>query len=332
MAGEKYHIIVDINNKNDPRAIMLSFINPGKRVLDAGCACGDFGVLLKSAVNATSIIGIDVEKDSLDIAKDKKVYDELIHANLDNFKFHDEIKDKKFDYIVFADVLEHLRNPVNTLKLCQRALAPQGKILVTIPNVSHSSIKSNLLVNDFTYTELGLLDSTHIHLFTFNSIAKELAMAGLVIDEARFTFANKYAWQPNNPYDALPNAVKEYIFSDIHSFVCQYVLSLSVSQAEQSDLFRYNIAKLSPPEHYFPDLIVKYKNKSLEEVRKNRSLLLEQSLFDINGKIESLQEGNKEAERKFARNFEKMKKKNYIITIVTLLNLALIFTVICLLI
>lgn len=71
-----------------------------------------------------------------------------------------------YDYIIFADVLEHLKNPELVLEKCKILLKENGEILSSIPNVAHASIVLNLLDGKFQYQKIGLLDNTHLKLYT----------------------------------------------------------------------------------------------------------------------------------------------------------------------
>ena len=88
-----------------------------------------------------------------------------------------------FDYIIFGDVLEHLHDPLRTIRYCRRFLKSGGCIIASIPNVMHISVMQKLLNGDFTYTDDGLLDKTHIHLFTLNEIVKMFQAGGYAIRE-----------------------------------------------------------------------------------------------------------------------------------------------------
>lgn len=90
-----------------------------------------------------------------------------------------------FDYIIFGDVLEHLHNPLEILEYCRMFLKEGGEILASIPNLMHISVIEQLLRGDFTYTDIGLLDKTHIHLFTYNEIVRIFDKAGYDICEMR---------------------------------------------------------------------------------------------------------------------------------------------------
>ena len=176
--GTKYHQKIDINGLG-PLSIALRHINENTIVLDVGCACGDMGVALKKYKNA-QIYGLEFNQESVKLAQETKAYEEVHQFNLDTLSENDFSQYKeKFDYIICGDVLEHLRYPRETLRILKTYLKENGYLIASIPNIAHMSIKANLLVNDFTYTPLGLLDETHIHLFTYKSIAEMLSNLGL---------------------------------------------------------------------------------------------------------------------------------------------------------
>ncbi|MEE1285969.1 MAG: methyltransferase domain-containing protein [Ruminobacter sp.] len=261
-----YKTNLNLNNIGDPRVIALSYISDNCIILDVGCACGDFGVALKEHRNAT-MYGLEYNQSSIDIALETGAYESIHQFNLD------EITDNsfsqysgKFDYIVCGDVLEHLRYPMYSLNILKSYLKEDGRIIASIPNIAHMSIKSNLLVNDFTYTPFGLLDETHIHLFTHKSISSGLSSIGLKVEECKFTFHNKVAWQPNDPYSQLSDDIKYYLFKDWHSFVCQYVMTISKSKLVSEEILKHNYQKLIINETNAPDYIKNYRDKVLAEL------------------------------------------------------------------
>src|SRR5205814_3929808 len=84
-----------------------------------------------------------------------------------------------FDAIVCADVLEHLRDPRAALAALGRALADDGQVLVSIPNVAHLWMRLSLLAGRFEYAERGILDRTHLRFFTRRTLVTLLTDAGL---------------------------------------------------------------------------------------------------------------------------------------------------------
>ena len=252
-----YKSTIDMNNKTSPRVMAIDYMSIASPcVLDVGCACGDLGVALKEIKQAT-VYGFEYNPDSIKIAQETKSYAEINQLNLDNLTEADFPQYKQnFDYIVCGDVLEHLRYPAETLNILKNYLKDDGYIIASIPNVAHASIKSNLLVDDFTYTPLGLLDETHIHLFTYKSIAEMFSKIGF----------NKKAWQPNDPYPILSEDIKKFLFDDWHSFVCQYVVKLYPTRDKQEELLIYNLKKLSINEQNSPENIKKYRAQVLCEL------------------------------------------------------------------
>lgn len=86
-----------------------------------------------------------------------------------------------FDAAVFADVLEHLSDPLKTLRaLCGR-VAVDGTIVVSVPNIAHLWIRLGLLLGRFEYRDRGILDRTHLRHFTRRSFTAMLAAADLQV-------------------------------------------------------------------------------------------------------------------------------------------------------
>lgn len=189
---------LNLKNKNDSAVILFDYVKCQTTVLDAGCACGNLGAMLHKLKNC-QISGIEFNKESALKAIASRSFEIVEHADLNSmdmnwFKEHLQ----KFDYIIFGDVLEHLLFPQEALDNFKKCLKPEGEFLISLPNVAHASIKANLLLNRFDYTEIGILDKTHLHFFTAESIAEMLADIGLAIIELKTTTlpANGYQKYP----------------------------------------------------------------------------------------------------------------------------------------
>ena len=89
---------------------------------------------------------------------------------------------KTYDLILLLDVLEHLTDPSATLKQLAKNLAPNGQIIVSVPNVSHFSVSLPLLLKRrFEYEDAGILDRTHVRFFVEKTAIKLLNDAGFLV-------------------------------------------------------------------------------------------------------------------------------------------------------
>jgi len=82
---------------------------------------------------------------------------------------------RRYDAVIFGDVLEHMRNPQAVLQKLSALLKPGGKILISLPNVANIWVRINLLLGRFNYSRVGILDETHLRFFTLKT-AKQLAV------------------------------------------------------------------------------------------------------------------------------------------------------------
>jgi SAM-dependent methyltransferase len=93
--------------------------------------------------------------------------------------------DELFDFIVVLDLLEHLAKPLEYLKELQRLLTPGGRILISVPNVAHWSVRFPLFFwGSFEYRSLGIMDGTHLHFFSRRGLLKLISQVpGFQIEE-----------------------------------------------------------------------------------------------------------------------------------------------------
>jgi 2-polyprenyl-3-methyl-5-hydroxy-6-metoxy-1,4-benzoquinol methylase len=151
-------------------------------ILEVGCDMGENLIMLKNLYPDASLYGIELNGNAVEIAK---TFANVVQGNIETDII--PFKAVKFDFIIFGDVLEHLRNPEETVRMCREYLTENGRIVSSIPNVQHISILNNLLKGRFPYAEQGLLDKTHIHLFTGYEIMQMFAKTGYTIEEMIFT-------------------------------------------------------------------------------------------------------------------------------------------------
>jgi SAM-dependent methyltransferase len=97
---------------------------------------------------------------------------------------------------VAADVLEHLRDPQRVLRLLERYLAPGGRLVVSLPNVANASVRVPLLFGRFNYADKGILDSTHVRLYTFETARALVESCGFSV-ERTYSGSNAFGFALN---------------------------------------------------------------------------------------------------------------------------------------
>jgi ubiquinone/menaquinone biosynthesis C-methylase UbiE len=235
-----YEFKIDDIKENTPFWYVLKNIESNQKVLDVGCATGYLGTHLKNKLNA-ELVGIDNQNYHLEKAEELNVYSDLINLDLNTFQNELDKYSCYFDRIVICDVLEHLNDPVEVLKKLSKLLKNEGKFLIDLPNIAHSSIKYNLLTNNFNYTSMGLLDKTHIRFFTLNSIIAELSKNEFWIDKIEYIFSGPGQSEQYIDYAKYPPEIIDYIENDIESSIYQIFIVFKKSDLPLETVFNHNI-------------------------------------------------------------------------------------------
>lgn len=204
-----------------PNGNLVQFLPEDKAidVLEVGCDCGVNLLAIHNHNKRANLYGIEVNECAAEIAK-----------HVANVKVLDIEKDtldfgaQKFDYIIFGDVLEHLRDPEKVITDCKTLLKENGSVIASIPNLMHISVMEQLLHGRFTYTDTGLLDKTHIHLFTYYEIVDMVKRAGYLLDSMS---GNRIEITENqrllmNQLVALSNHVETFMYETF-----QYIVKMS---------------------------------------------------------------------------------------------------------
>lgn len=150
-------------------------IGKNKTILEVGCGPGSQSKVFHGQLGC-DVVGIEIDPDR---AEKARIYCREVHvANLEIDDLSDFLGNERFDVIVCADVLEHLRNPGDLLIQLKNYLKPDGYLVASIPNVTHASIVYEMIHGRFEYQTEGLLDSTHIKLFSCASALSLIEDAG----------------------------------------------------------------------------------------------------------------------------------------------------------
>lgn len=224
----------EMNYFNDyPNYRLLSFVDKGKEekfsVLEIGCDCGVNLLHLKNQYPGVQLYGVEINASAVEIASHVA---QVQVANIEDKSL--DFAGTRFDYIIFGDVLEHLRDPEGTIQYCKSLLKTEGRILACIPNLMHYSVMRGLLNGDFTYADMGLLDRTHIHFFTFNEMVRMFARSGYEIDRMIYTGDVENASEEDkefvNKLLSISGKAREFMF-----YVFQYIVSAKKDNNEKGE-------------------------------------------------------------------------------------------------
>jgi 2-polyprenyl-3-methyl-5-hydroxy-6-metoxy-1,4-benzoquinol methylase len=164
-------------------AIALGWLKDGDTVLDVGCNAGYVG---RAAREKLRVVFDGIESDAAGAALAREAYRRVACVDLSSGPPWAGVPGP-YDAVLALDVLEHISDPVRVLAALSVLLAPGGRLVISVPNVAHWTVRFGLLSGRFDYVETGILDRTHLRFFTRESLLAACEAAGLVVEETAFT-------------------------------------------------------------------------------------------------------------------------------------------------
>ncbi len=175
MIKHRYAHEIDPNG-GSAAARLARMVDPGLRVLELGTGPGTVTRILHS--KGCKVTGVEMDPETL--AMCAPFCQRTLQANLEDPAWHASLAGEKFDVVMCADVLEHLRDPRPLLTLLPQFLNDTGCVLMSLPNATHLSVVASLMAGRFPYQSKGLLDNTHLRFFGREDIDALLRECGLV--------------------------------------------------------------------------------------------------------------------------------------------------------
>lgn len=143
-------------------------------VLEIGCGCGATLAKIKYLWPHAEVKGIELIGAVADIGANNL---DIIQGNIEEMDAL-PYRDDYFDYVIFADVLEHLREPQKVLEKIRRYMKNDAALIVSVPNFMNITVMLPLLRGNLEYADEGILDKTHLKMFTMKSCVEMLTQAG----------------------------------------------------------------------------------------------------------------------------------------------------------
>jgi 2-polyprenyl-3-methyl-5-hydroxy-6-metoxy-1,4-benzoquinol methylase len=147
-----------------------------RRLLDVGCGSGSVSAAVRRDSPGVEITGIERESSAAERAReriDRVIAGDAVQALAGLLR-----EGARFDGFLFADVLEHLEDPVGSLTLARKIADPGATLVASVPNVGHLSLVRDLVRGRFDPLPAGLADAGHLRWFTRSSLADALEEAG----------------------------------------------------------------------------------------------------------------------------------------------------------
>lgn len=189
---ERYGEPIDLDNPGDSRALVLGLLaDEPQRILELGCSAGFMTAVMAERGHEVTAVEIDPVAAGLAASHAARILvGDLDRRDADGGQLLDELKSDSFDTLIAADVLEHLREPTECLRRALDLVTTDGTVVLSIPNVAHGDVRLALLEGRFDYRDHGLLDRTHVQLFTLASLVAMIREVGLApVDWQRSTRA-----------------------------------------------------------------------------------------------------------------------------------------------
>jgi len=150
------------------------------KVLDVGCGRGLLlPLLLRKKCEVTGIDAI-VQRS---VDKGFSVYLQLDLEQNPHIPYPDE----SFDVIILADFIEHIRRTAALLAEVRRVLKAEGRVIISSGNIALWLYRMFLLFGSFPYARKGILDETHVHLYTLSNLCQLVHRVGFKILRRKIT-------------------------------------------------------------------------------------------------------------------------------------------------
>lgn len=187
MSQHRYQYEARIDDDNHAAAFVARLVGQDKRVLELGSGPGSITRLLHGP-GRCRVTALEREEQSAQLVA--PYCERVLRLDLDDpawvVQLDSQAGHNAFDVAVAADVLEHLHDPLQTLRHMTRMLRPGGYVVVSLPNAGHNGVIAALASGRVRYGDTGLLDRTHIRFFGLHDMQALFDAAQLCIEAVHF--------------------------------------------------------------------------------------------------------------------------------------------------
>jgi methionine biosynthesis protein MetW len=181
----KYHMHDIFNpgtaHPDEAHSLIMRQIPENSRVLELGCSSGYLSGYMEQVLNCR-VTGLEFDPLATNIAA--KRITEVYTVDLDAEDTLTSAEDSApYDVLLAAAVLEHLKYPERLLEAAKSLLKPDALVIVSLPNIAYWQFRLKLLLGQFDYTDYGVMDRTHLRLYTAKTGRELLENSGYRVED-----------------------------------------------------------------------------------------------------------------------------------------------------
>jgi 2-polyprenyl-3-methyl-5-hydroxy-6-metoxy-1,4-benzoquinol methylase len=146
---------------------------PGGRLLDIGCATGNYLATMQSL--GWEVYGVEIDEGAARYAREQLGL-HVVTGTLERTEFPDSF----FDAVTMWDVLEHMHRPLESLRQVTRLLKREGQLLLKVPNIG--SLQARIFKDKWSPLDLP----RHLYFFSPRTVSFLLQKAGLFVERVEY--------------------------------------------------------------------------------------------------------------------------------------------------
>lgn len=154
----------------------LRLTSPGDSVFEGGVSSGYFAEAMVQA--GRTVDGHELDPIAAEAAR--RVCRTVYEGDLQTFEAP---AGETYQLLLFGDTLEHIVRPETVLTGLREHLAPDGHLVISVPNIANWSIRLQLLFGRFRYTDRGIMDRTHVRFYDKAGVREMLTDAGFEVEK-----------------------------------------------------------------------------------------------------------------------------------------------------
>jgi 2-polyprenyl-3-methyl-5-hydroxy-6-metoxy-1,4-benzoquinol methylase len=214
------------------------------KILDIGAGSGLLALVLEKLKKNIIIDGIEPNQHAANSAISHYRHFHIGYAQ----EFFSQIQFENYDYIVLADVLEHMNDPLHFLRELSDHSSETTRIVISLPNVAFGSTRIAFLNGDFDYVDSGILERSHLRFFTLKTVTSFISASGLNIERLQYLKRDLFSTEIQLAKYPLNYFCYRKIIKDNLSFVYQFLIVLKKNSCttiheEYGGKMRFQLAK-----------------------------------------------------------------------------------------